>query len=333
MASDMGLPELAIIIPAYNCAQYIEGALRSCLEQTSPAAEIVVVNDGSEDNLAEVLQPFVESGAIRVIHQENQGISRARNRGIEASSAEIVTFLDADDELMPHANEVRQRAMQEFPEAGLVFGDYWMSDLPGEKRSIHQFLRAAEIFAGHVEKEGGDAAELDGEFAHEYAKQQLPSALMHTNCVGIRRSLLERIGTFRTDLAASQDYEMWRRCLGAAKGVVTRCSPYSTYFRWRGSIGKYEEECGYMVRGLREELAGVPRGSAAWRKIRRKIAREYLTLMWAHTALRSSRGKTVGTLLRSVWAYPVPGPQMKYAVRLLLPERAVRYAYRWRRTR
>lgn len=331
MASN--LPSVAIIIPAYKCAQYIEGALHSCLNQTSLPAEIVVVNDGSPDNLLEVLQPFVDSGAIRLVNQENQGISRARNNGIAASTAELITFLDADDELLPHAVEARQQAAKEFPEADVVFGDYWMSDLPGERRSIHKFLNATEVLSSYVERTGTGASELSREFSKAYSGQQLSSALIHTNCVAIRRSLLEKIGLFRLDLAASQDYELWRRSIAASKAVVTRCAPLSIYYRWRGSIGKYEEECQFMVKGLQEKLASATPFSGRWRQLRKKIAKEYLSLLWAHAALRSSRWATAGTLLKSMMAYPVPLPQAKYAVRLALPSGLVRYAYRHRTRR
>ncbi|MCC6347314.1 MAG: glycosyltransferase, partial [Nitrospirales bacterium] len=73
-----GDPLVSIIIPAYNCAHYITDAIESVLGQTCRNTEIVVVDDGSTDNLKEVLLPYRERGRIRYVHQSNSGPSTAR---------------------------------------------------------------------------------------------------------------------------------------------------------------------------------------------------------------------------------------------------------------
>ena len=73
-------PLFSIVIPAYNCAQYIQQTLRSIYNQTERNYEIIIINDGSTDNLLELLAQKTDP-RLRVITQENGGVSRARNRG------------------------------------------------------------------------------------------------------------------------------------------------------------------------------------------------------------------------------------------------------------
>lgn len=94
-------PKVSVIIPAYNCEEYIEQAILSCLCQDYENIEIVVVNDGSTDSTLEKIIPFADRGNVIVINQSNQGVSAARNVGIENASGDYVTFLDADDALGP----------------------------------------------------------------------------------------------------------------------------------------------------------------------------------------------------------------------------------------
>lgn len=93
---------LSIIIPAYN----VEGTLRECLEsvlsQHVDDMEIILVDDGSTDNTAEICDEFGIRDNIKVIHQENAGLSEARNAGLELAEGELITFVDSDDYLEPN---------------------------------------------------------------------------------------------------------------------------------------------------------------------------------------------------------------------------------------
>jgi glycosyltransferase involved in cell wall biosynthesis len=91
--------KISVIIPAYNAAAYIERALRSVLNQSRPADEIIVVNDGSTDGTSQILKRY--EGKIRIIEQVNTGVSAARNAGIRAAAGDWIAFLDADDEWLP----------------------------------------------------------------------------------------------------------------------------------------------------------------------------------------------------------------------------------------
>lgn len=113
------MSKISIIIPVYNQAEYLEESIESAWNQTHPPHEIIVVNDGSTDNSAEIAErymfkqfPLLES-PVRVIHQVNKGLSSARNTGIMAATGDYILPLDADDILMENAIEVITRKILE----------------------------------------------------------------------------------------------------------------------------------------------------------------------------------------------------------------------------
>ena len=87
---------ISVVIPLYNKEKYIKRAIESVLNQTFQKFEIIVVNDGSTDKSAEIVQN-IKDPRIRLINQKNAGVSAARNRGIQEAKYEYIAFLDADD--------------------------------------------------------------------------------------------------------------------------------------------------------------------------------------------------------------------------------------------
>lgn len=101
--------KISIIIAAHNQAEYLEECIESCYNQTLSAHEIIVVNDGSTDNTAEIAErymfkefPLIDS-PVKVIHQVNKGLPSARNTGIMAATGDYIIFLDSDDMLKENA--------------------------------------------------------------------------------------------------------------------------------------------------------------------------------------------------------------------------------------
>ena len=87
--------EISVIVPVYNVEKYLEDCLKSLVNQTFQDMEIICVNDGSTDNSAEILKKY--EGKIKIITQENQGLSGARNTGIKAAQGRYIGFVDSDD--------------------------------------------------------------------------------------------------------------------------------------------------------------------------------------------------------------------------------------------
>lgn len=90
--------KISVVMPVYNCEKYIARSIRSVLAQTYGNWELIIVNDGSEDSTEKIVQGFAKSDQrIRIINQRNQGVSVARNRGIDEAAGDLLMFLDADD--------------------------------------------------------------------------------------------------------------------------------------------------------------------------------------------------------------------------------------------
>ena len=98
-------PKVSIIVPAYNSGRYIGQCIDSLLAQSYRKFEIIVVDDGSFDSTPRVLSRYAELGIVRVVRQENQGVSAARNAGLSLAKGEYVAFVDSDDIVHPELFE------------------------------------------------------------------------------------------------------------------------------------------------------------------------------------------------------------------------------------
>ena len=108
---------ISVIIPLYNAENTILAALDSVKNQEGDFDfEILVINDGSNDKSAEKVQQFIDENPqlnIQLIHQENKGVSSARNAGLRLAKGEFIAFLDADDVWLPHKTKVMMKVLTE----------------------------------------------------------------------------------------------------------------------------------------------------------------------------------------------------------------------------
>ena len=107
----MKKPLISIIIPCFNAELYIKETLESILFQTEQDFEIIVINDGSSDNTASIIEG-VKDDRIKLINQANSGVSIARNNGLERSNANFIVFFDADDLMTPKFLSDRVEVLQ-----------------------------------------------------------------------------------------------------------------------------------------------------------------------------------------------------------------------------
>ncbi|MGH7298932.1 MAG: glycosyltransferase [Candidatus Rokuibacteriota bacterium] len=118
-ADDPGSPLVSVIIPCFNQARFLGEALASVARQTYSHHEVLVVDDGSTDDLEVVTR---RAAGVRRVRQENQGTAVARNRGFRETRGRYVLFLDADDRLLPEALAIGVEALARHPACGLVYG-------------------------------------------------------------------------------------------------------------------------------------------------------------------------------------------------------------------
>jgi glycosyltransferase involved in cell wall biosynthesis/SAM-dependent methyltransferase len=127
--SAIGQPLVSVIIPCYNYGHFLAEAIESVLQQAYPAKEIVVVDDGSTDDTQAVAARYPE---IIYVYQPNQGLSAARNTGIQKSHGIYLVFLDADDWLFPGAMALNVFYLQQHPQAAFVAGAHTLYYTTGE---------------------------------------------------------------------------------------------------------------------------------------------------------------------------------------------------------
>ena len=131
---------VSTIIPCHNGERYLAETLRSALSQPCDDHEVVVVDDGSTDGTAEVARSFGDE--VRYVHQNQGGASRARNRGIENATGDVLAFLDADDLWTGNALPLMLAALDADPSNGLVVGmmeQFVSPELPAEARATFRF--------------------------------------------------------------------------------------------------------------------------------------------------------------------------------------------------
>lgn len=130
-------PLVSVIIPCYNYGHFLAEAIESVRQQTYPAKEILVIDDGSIDNTKEVAARYAD---VIYIHQKNQGLSAARNTGTRHSRGSYLVFLDADDWLLPDALAINARYLQQHSQVAFVAGAhtcvYTNGDEPTLKNAI-----------------------------------------------------------------------------------------------------------------------------------------------------------------------------------------------------
>ncbi len=115
---------ISVIIPLYNKAGYIKKAIQSVLGQSYPDLELIIINDGSTDRSLEEALTFNDE-RIRIINQDNAGVSAARNNGVKAARNEYIAFLDADDWWDPDYLEEMRGLISKYPDAGLWAAKYY----------------------------------------------------------------------------------------------------------------------------------------------------------------------------------------------------------------
>jgi glycosyltransferase involved in cell wall biosynthesis len=126
-------PRISVVMPLYNKGRYVEEAVRSVLRSTFPPLELIVVDDGSTDEGPQRVTAIADS-RLRLLRQENAGVSSARNRGIRAARGDYVAFLDADDCWEPAYLAAIATLIRELPGCGLYATHYYRFTADGQRR-------------------------------------------------------------------------------------------------------------------------------------------------------------------------------------------------------
>ena len=194
--------KFSVVIPLYNKEHYIETTIRSVLSQTFTDYEVLVVDDGSRDNSLALARQF-ESERVRIIPQENQGVSVARNTGILNARGEYICFLDADDEWLPDYLATIDDLTVKHPESAIFVTAYAVNMGNGKIN-----------YSTRLEQETGCLPSYWLTLAKGYD-------FVWTSAATMRRDTLIDAGLFRPGEKIGQDLDMWAR--------VARINPRVAY--------------------------------------------------------------------------------------------------------
>jgi glycosyltransferase involved in cell wall biosynthesis len=182
-------PKFSVVIPAYNAGLYIAECVNSVLAQTDPDFEVIVVDDGSTDDTAQIVSSFTDP-RLRLVQRANGGLAVARNTGIAASRGELVAFLDADDRWCPEKLAAHRQALDRDWEASVSYDWAAFIDQQGDRTGLcmartHRTLTHEDFLLKNYLGNGSTAV--------------------------VRRSVLEQAGYFDEHLRRLVDHELWVR--------------------------------------------------------------------------------------------------------------------------
>lgn len=185
-------PDISVIMPVYNAATYLESAIQSILAQTFTSFEFIIVDDGSQDKSANILQKYAERDErIIPIHQSNSGISTALNQGIERAQGNYLARMDADDIALPQRLEAQIKFLNENPDyAGI---GSWVNFIDPDGDPIFTYRTPED-----------PQAVLDGLLQGDIAGLIHPAMMFPHQAV-------KAAGAYRPEYDFSEDYDLFTR--------------------------------------------------------------------------------------------------------------------------
>jgi glycosyltransferase involved in cell wall biosynthesis len=187
---------ISVVMPLYNGVHDVLRAVGSVLHQRVSDFELIVVNDGSTDGGEKIVRDL-KDGRIRVVDQENKGVSAARNRGVAEAKGELIAFLDADDEWKPNFLETIERLHRVFSACAVFATQYVYRELDGSTR--HPIL--------HRVPQG----EWEGVLEHYFDVAAHSDPPLWSSAIVVKKSALLSIGGFPEGIAIGEDLLTWAR--------------------------------------------------------------------------------------------------------------------------
>jgi glycosyltransferase involved in cell wall biosynthesis len=265
----MTQPTVTTIIPAYRATGTIARALDSVLTQSCSPDEILVVDDGSPDDMVAAVRPYRER--VTLLRKSNGGAASARNLGLDRARGDLIAFLDADDYWEPNKLEQQLAIFARYPQIGLTCGQ-WFTQEPG---------------AARIAPPPGTDGDFDRVLAATGKHAFFVATKMWTSTILVRQNV---IGTnrFVCGLEPAEDRDLWVRLVSAAP-VYMSSEPLATYVQEPGSLCRtnVDRDYGNMMRVVRRHVGLLgKRGIRHWEaETFRKWAARYLGGGQARAAL------------------------------------------------
>ena len=189
----MAPPKVSILIPVYRGECFIARTIESALGQSHRNIELIIINDGSPDDSATIIRPYLSDRRVKYIEQANAGVAAARNTGIHAASGDLIALLDQDDLWLPDKLERQIFFLHNNPTVGMVHTDY-------------AYIDNLDSVINNKTPDSWPAAPESLSFRGVFTRNPV-AALTAV----IRRRCLDVVGLFNEELHGTDDYELWLR--------------------------------------------------------------------------------------------------------------------------
>ncbi len=211
----MSAPVVSVIIPTYNCADYIAQTLEGIFHQTFQDLEVIVVDDGSTDRTREIVAGYPR---VCLISQQNAGVCAARNRGIREAKGRFICLIDHDDYWFPDKLARQIEAMDNYPDSGVIYTDFtlWFPE-----QGVFP-----EVWSLHKPVAGNP---VDPDYSGWIYHQLLLDCWVLTSTALFRSTVFQDCGGFDEALPYSEDWELWLRI--CRKYQFTKLRYASTLYR------------------------------------------------------------------------------------------------------
>lgn len=261
---------ISVVIPVYNKAAYIRQAIESVLAQSYQNFEVVVIDDGSRDAGAEIVES-VDDTRIRLIRQDNAGVSAARNRGIAESKGELITFLDADDEWKPDYLQTQYELAQKYTDCSVFATGYEFCGPNGKH---------ANPIINRLEIEGEE-----GVVENYFEICSCSHPLITSISVMIRTAAIKKIGGFPLGIRSGEDLLTWARLVCENRLAYTKkigaIYNLGEGYDYTNAPPRRQDEGDPVGKGLKElyakhkETHGLRKYISRWHKMRASVALRY----------------------------------------------------------
>lgn len=273
-------PLVSVIVPAYNQGHYLRHAVQSALDQTAADLEVIVVDDGSTDDTAQVAQSFTDA-RVRYVHQANRGLSGARNTGLREARGAFLTFLDADDAFLPDKMALLLAEFEAAPELGLVTGQALLIDETGQRTGQH----------------------FESRLPVEQARWVLGNPL-HVGSVLLRREWQAKVGLFDESLRSYEDWDYWLRLTLAGCAMRTIAQPVSLYRFHTRQMTRDGDQMTTASFAVLDKVFGRADLPAAWQALRDQAYSQAHLRGAAHAYLAGRYGDAQQGLREAVRLHP-----------------------------
>ena len=278
--------EISAVIPAYNSERTIGRAIESVLNQSRPADEIIVVDDGSTDSTGAVVGTFGDN--VTLIRQENAGASVARNTGIKTAKGDWIAFLDADDEWLPEKLKAHSEHLERQPALKWTYSNFY------RKESSLEQLQLAHVSPNLTQR-------LITESFDDYLQAYSNGGYAWTSTLLIRRDVFDTVGWFEPGMKRGQDNDLWFRIAYRYPRIGYVPEPLAIYHRdTPGSSTKINDNVEFMIHLVHrhEELSKQHNRYEAFRP-----CIVHMVQVWIRNLLKQKRQKDAMLLLNRFRAY------------------------------